>query len=648
MERFTHPIKLAFSKFRFKKNDKPFIIEEKLNPFEKKQFSALRIFGFVSLIIAIIIMGLFAAYSSSKFLPETYIEEVRVGGLTIEEAISKVSKQYPTPPEHIIYLKFDVEEILEEEIDEIDNLEKNSLSESSGSADLAAYYDYEDQLKKVIDDQQKKPANWLIKLFFAPYSQEVHSLSIKYDQGKISGLIQALDQKLDYQPVFPRISLGRTNNPQSLSLNPGKNILGIDKEKTEQKTIVFLNENSSFSTVKNQESADYFSIYPETIWLSKTLTEDEKLNALEVAEKLVGKEIVFSHDVIKKTLNDQDLISFLTFPSGFVDELINDEIISWKEGIDRPSQNAKFEFDKNSFEVTEFAPHRDGLVLGIDETKEQIKKTVEDIISNEDEEKISYEENLSLITSSPEMTLEKTNNLGIKERIGFGESFYAHSISSRIHNVAITADKINYSIVAPGKEFSFNKTLGDVSSATGYKPAYVIKDGATVLGDGGGVCQVSTTLFRSLLDAGLEITLRLPHSYRVSYYELDHQPGFDATVYSGNVDLRFINDSDSYVLIYTETDSNNLYMKVELYGTSDGRTTEISNYKSWDFRGPLEPIYVPDPSLPTGRTKQIDWAASGIKAQFTHTIRDSSGEIIREKVYYSNYRPWAAKYLQGV
>src|SRR5690606_10285855 len=150
----------------------------------------------------------------------------------------------------------------------------------------------------------------------------------------------------------------------------------------------------------------------------------------------------------------------------------------------------------------------------------------------------------------------------------------------------------------------------DVSAETGFQPAYVIKNGQTVLGDGGGVCQVSTTVFRAVLDAGLKVTRRLPHSYRVSYYELNSKPGVDATVYSGNIDLRFINDTDHAILIHAEADSKNLYMKVELYGTSDGRTTEIVDHVTWDYRPAPAAVYIPDPTLPAGQTKQVDWAAS--------------------------------------
>ncbi|HCR81001.1 MAG TPA: hypothetical protein DIV47_00755, partial [Candidatus Pacebacteria bacterium] len=91
-----------------------------------------------------------------------------------------------------------------------------------------------------------------------------------------------------------------------------------------------------------------------------------------------------------------------------------------------------------------------------------------------------------------------------------------------------------------------------------------------------------------------------------------------------------------------------LYMFIEIYGPSDGRTTEIKDYQSWDPRPPLPTQYIPDSTLAPGQLKQVDWSAAGIKAKFTHIVRDKDGKIMRENEYYSNYRPWAAKFLQGV
>ena len=99
-------------------------------------------------------------------------------------------------------------------------------------------------------------------------------------------------------------------------------------------------------------------------------------------------------------------------------------------------------------------------------------------------------------------------------------------------------------LIPPGGTISYNEIVGDISAATGYQPAYIIKDGRTILGDGGGVCQVSTTLFRAGLSAGLPILERHPHAYRVHYYEEGgYKPGLDATVFAPGVDLKMKNDT---------------------------------------------------------------------------------------------------------
>ena len=190
-------------------------------------------------------------------------------------------------------------------------------------------------------------------------------------------------------------------------------------------------------------------------------------------------------------------------------------------------------------------------------------------------------------------------------RLAFGDSYYEHSIPTRIKMSPWLPVVWTDILVAPGKEFSFNKTLGDVSRATGFEPAYIIRNGLTELGDGGGVCQVSTTLFRAVLNAGLDVTLRLPHSYRVSYYELDRKPGIDATVYAGNVDFRFINDSPNYILIHGEADPKKLYMFYSIYGTSDGRHTEIVDHTTWGLCSPPPAQYIVDESLPPGAKNRL-------------------------------------------
>jgi len=237
--------------------------------------------------------------------------------------------------------------------------------------------------------------------------------------------------------------------------------------------------------------------------------------------------------------------------------------------------------------------------------------------------------------------------LGIKELVGLGKSKFVGSIPSRIHNIKLAASKFNGILVKPEEIFSFNQILGEVSKETGYEQAYIIKEGQTVLGDGGGVCQVSTTLFRAALNTGLPILERQAHAYRVGYYEQDSPPGFDATVFSPSPDLKFKNDTPGHLLIQTKFDGNNKTLVFEIYGTKDNREVYISKPVISGTTPPPEDLYIDDPTLPSGKIKQIDWKAWGAKVWFDYKVTRDNQEIFSKR-FYSNYRPWQAKFLRGI
>ena len=123
--------------------------------------------------------------------------------------------------------------------------------------------------------------------------------------------------------------------------------------------------------------------------------------------------------------------------------------------------------------------------------------------------------------------------------------------------------------------------------------------------------------------------------------------GIDATIYSPSTDLKFKNDTPGYILIQSTVDTLANYLKFEIYGTNDGRVATISNHRIWDQTPPPEPKYEDTPSLPPGTIKQIDWSAWGAKAAFDWIVVRGD-EILQEKTFYSNYRPWQAIYLRGV
>ncbi|MEK7571117.1 MAG: VanW family protein [Patescibacteria group bacterium] len=241
---------------------------------------------------------------------------------------------------------------------------------------------------------------------------------------------------------------------------------------------------------------------------------------------------------------------------------------------------------------------------------------------------------------------DQATDLGIKELIAQGSSLFQGSIENRIFNIGLAASRLNGIVIKPEEVFSFNEHVGDISKLSGFRQAYVIENGKTVLGDGGGVCQVSTTLFRAALKAGLPIIERNQHAYRVGYYEQDAGPGVDAAIYSPTVDLKFKNNTGYHILIQTYFDPTVQSLTFSLYGTDDGREVIVNDPIILSQSPAPEPRYQDDPNLPKDQIRQVDFAAPGAKVAFTRVVKKDDKIILSDK-FASNYRPWQAVYLRG-
>ena len=313
-----------------------------------------------------------------------------------------------------------------------------------------------------------------------------------------------------------------------------------------------------------------------------------------------------------------------------------------KEQIYQEPTNAQFTVENKR--VIAFKESKNGRTIDYDLLKKQLSTQIESSLS-ENNPRISTIQ-IPIKILEPKVTTQKANSFGIAEVIGEGSSTFQHSIANRVFNISLAASRVNGILVAPGEVFSFNQYLGDVTKYTGYKEAYVIKEGKTVLGDGGGVCQVSTTLFRAILNAGLPIVERTAHAYRVGYYEQDSPPGIDATVYYPTVDLKFKNDTGNYILIQSVFNPDNLILKYTLYGKKDGREVTMTKPKILEQTAPPPPLYQDDPNLPTGTVNQIDFEAWGAKVDFKRTVT-KNGNVIISDDFFSNYRPWQAIFIRG-
>lgn len=185
-------------------------------------------------------------------------------------------------------------------------------------------------------------------------------------------------------------------------------------------------------------------------------------------------------------------------------------------------------------------------------------------------------------------------------------TYYGDSSEGRKHNIALAASAIDGVMLAPEEEFSFNDTVGARTEARGYRAAYVIQDGVFVEGVGGGVCQVSGTLYNCALLADLTVTCARPHSLPVSYLA----PSFDAMV-SSETDLRFVNTLSAPVTLRMTADGS--YLRAEMYGVKG----EFSVRRRSETVGeiPFETERLADPSLPPGEERVESPGKNGLRSE---------------------------------
>ncbi|MFH0873271.1 MAG: VanW family protein [Candidatus Komeilibacteria bacterium] len=307
---------------------------------------------------------------------------------------------------------------------------------------------------------------------------------------------------------------------------------------------------------------------------------------------------------------------------------------SWLKNIradvEQQPLNAKFRLENNR--VVEFQASQDGQVIN---TAELIKRLDNNLLVKQDIE-------LPVEIDKPEYTVDKVNNMGIKEILGTGTSNFAGSPKNRRHNIAVGAAALNGLIVKPGEDFSLLKALGTVDGSTGYLQELVIKGDKTIPEYGGGLCQIGTTTFRATLASGLPVVFRRNHSYRVVYYE---PAGTDATIYDPWPDYKFKNDTANNLLIQTRIDGDNIYF--DFWGTKDGRKVEETEPDIYNIVKPEPGKIVETTSLPVGTKKCTESAHNGADAKFDYTITYPDGRV-SATTFRSHYIPWQSVCLVGV
>ena len=237
---------------------------------------------------------------------------------------------------------------------------------------------------------------------------------------------------------------------------------------------------------------------------------------------------------------------------------------------------------------------------------------------------------LAVRTAVAERTAADARAMGITGVVGSYYTTYG-GIASRLHNVALVAKLIDGALIAPGKTFSFNGTTGERTAEKGFQEAPVIINGELQTGLGGGICQVSTTVFNAAYEAGLQIDERTNHALYISHYPL----GRDATVNYPDLDLKFTNDTDHWLLLRTFVGSGSL--TVNIYGTPQHRRVE-SVEQPLRVIGAPQVKRVPDSTMLKGESKVLEYGEPARATSVSRKVYAADGELLHEDTWYSQYR----------
>lgn len=304
--------------------------------------------------------------------------------------------------------------------------------------------------------------------------------------------------------------------------------------------------------------------------------------------------------------------------------------------VDRPLIEGRVRIEPGTMRATVGVPSQSGRQV---DTAETLSRVLAALDGGEAEVPLAVD------TEQPYTTAEEVARWGPLELLSEGVSYFRGSDPGRKQNIVTGSARYHGLVVPPGGVFSFNEHIGPITLAEGWADAYVIVGDRTELGAGGGICQLSTTVFRAAFFGGFPIVQRFPHPYRVSWYE--PPVGLDATVFTPWTDFKFRNDLDFPLVIQVEPDTTNAVLTFRFYGPGElGRTVEMDGPHVDQYTKAPPPIYEDDPDLEPGQVKQVDSAHDGLRA-IVYRIIKRGDEVIAREQFVSQYRAWPARFKRG-
>ncbi|MBI4835871.1 MAG: VanW family protein [Candidatus Abawacabacteria bacterium] len=581
----------------------------------------------VLVLVAAIYFG-FEYFYQTRTLPNTFVGSIPVGGFSYDEAQTRIAENFQSLASKP--LAFIVDDV----------------TYQIPFAEAGITYDF---TRVMANLQQRKPHDVWRSLFWPTYVKS----GLTLDQAVLAHALQRNIPSISIPPKNASVYLAQDSKKV-----PYFSVIPAEIHRTAN----FQQITATVNTMIEQGHA--LPVLVRTFEGIPEITDEEAYEAIRASENWLKKTVSLVYDrngkKVKTTIDpekDWEWLEFISHEGKLVitlnsnkwDNLLSREILPAIEQkkqdviVALPAEGKRY--------ATVSGELSDGYTVDKIKTREAVEATFNSTVTNQLLQKSDHIiESVSLVVNYEQARFISTEgqDLGLKDILGIGHSRFVGSSSARNFNIRKGLAIYNNLLLAPGEKLSFNSLLGPVTVKAGWKEELVIKEGGkkTVPEAGGGLCQVSTTMYRALIESGLKVLERRAHSYLVSYYvgEDDPRSGIDATIYPGSQDLVFVNDTANYMLIQTDTSGVDAYVRI--YGTHDGRKVTLDGPFKSGWVSPGGPILVPTADLPAGKVKITKAAHNGRTVRWTQNITRPDGTVETHDIV-SVYKAIPAEGLVG-
>ncbi len=554
--------------------------------------------GALAVTAAVPAVALPARYEDQVY-PGASAGDVNLGGLSREEAIAQLHGALSAYEQRAATLHFE------------DQIWTATLAE------LGAEIDYDATIDAAMEHGRETFWNRYVAFFAADGTAQI-PLVMKWDGEKAREYLETIAPAIDIEARNARL-YRRQGEIQMVESVDGRS---LDRDAA---------VNAIEAAVDSQAFAEIglttFVVGPE---VTSEALEPYKSQAVQ----LIGDQVVLTYGDLNYPVSAEQLAQALTIGSDnkpHIDaSLLVDRLDAIAADIYTAPQNVMLGWDAKLYVVKDD-------VDGVEMDREATETLIAELAQSD-----ARSAELPTKPAKARARADNLDELGIDSHLAAGSSSFAGSSWERATNVGVAANNISFKLVAPGEDFSFNSLLGPISEEMGFVSGTIISGDWTATDVGGGVCQVSTTVFRAAATVGFLFNEWHHHTWRLGFYEIDGSPpGFDAAIYQPNgpgqmtLDLTFTNTLDSWLLLMMVVDGD--VVSAHFYGKDPGWQVNFGNVWVSDPIQPGDPVERENPDLARGERKWVSGSAPGYQVILPRTVLDADGSVISEGEFVSNY-----------